>query len=42
MDPGMHGYRADKVTQIQSQISILYENAQVFVIFGQIDRLWIT
>ena len=28
MDPDMHGGRADKVTQIQSQIRSLYENAQ--------------
>ena len=36
MDPGMHGCRADKVTQIQSQIRSLHENA-VFIIFGQFD-----
>ena len=42
MDPGMHGCRADKVTQIQSQIHTLYENAQVFVILGQFDRSRIT
>ena len=42
MDPGMHGCRADKVTQIQSQIRTLYENAQVFIIFGQFDRSRIT
>ena len=30
----MHGCRADKVTQIQSQIRTLYTNAQVFIILG--------
>ena len=32
----MHGCRADKVTQIQSQIRTLYENAQVFVILASL------
>ena len=28
MNPGMHGCRTDKVTQIQSQICDVHENAQ--------------
>ena len=37
MDPGIHGYKADKVTQIQLQIRSSDENAQISVIFGQFD-----
>ena len=37
MDPGMHGYKADKVTQIQLQICSSDKNAQISVIFGQFD-----
>ena len=40
--PGMHGCKADKVTQIQSQIRSSDENVQIFVIFGQSDRSRIT
>ena len=39
---GMHGCKADKVTQIQLQIRSSDKNAQIFVIFGQFDGLRLT